>query len=161
VNRPGQKPVVLMDAELKAKLKSFLMELVTSPASALPFNIFEQSLEVVRVFVKLDFPDNWPELVEHIFNSLDSIAANIESISADNVEDLYRFLKFYLEVLKEQSAKKLGTKRASFVKQSKVHLEKLYPLWENIDLKNWNEDSTENFGENDRIIFVISNLLDK
>jgi hypothetical protein len=47
------------------------------------------------------------------------------------------------------------------VHQAKVHLEKLYALWTNIDLKNWNKDTADNFTSEDQTLFVISKLIDK
>ena len=161
INRPGQKPTVLFDGDLKAKLKSFLINIVSSSSATYPFNVFQQTLEIVRIFVKFDFPNLWPELIEHILNTFQSVAANFDSINAENIEDLYRFLTLYNEILKEQNIKKLATKRELFVRQAKVHLEHIYPLWENIDLKQWNEDTIENFSEDDKITFVITKLLDK
>jgi hypothetical protein len=108
----------------------------------------------------MDFPDKWPELVEHILTSIDTVCENISSISSENIEDLYRLLKLYIEVLKEQSMKRLGLKRAAFVKQSKVHLEKLFNLWQNIDIKSWNDSNSSVFGDS-KTIYVISKLLDK
>ena len=161
VTKPGQKPIVLVNPGLKSNIKQFCLDLATAPASSMPFNIFQQSLEIVRIFIKLDFPSKWPELCEHIFGTLDSIAANLDSIGSETIEDFYRFLKFYLEVLKEQNIKKLGTKRAAFVEQAKTHLQKLYPVWQNIDLKSMDIDKMQKFTQDDGIIFEISKLLDK
>ena len=161
INKPGQKPTVLFDDVLKIKLKSFLIHVVSSQSTVFPFNVFQQTLEIIRVFVKFDFPAGWPEIIEYLFTTFQTVAANFDSINHENIEDLYRFLTLYLEILKEQNMKKLATKRENFVRQAKLHLEHIYPLWENIDLKHWNENTIENFSENDKITFVITNLLDK
>ena len=151
----------MTDINLKEKLKAFILDLVISEPKFLPFNIFSQTLDIVRVFVKLDFPMKWPQLVEHIFNSLDSICAHISSINDENIEQLYRFLLLYLEILKEQSERRIPMKRAPFVKQAKIHMEKFFPLWQNITLTKWSEQSPEEFKKSDEAIFEISKLLDK
>jgi len=54
--------LVLQDSELKQRIKQFLLDFVTSPPNDLLFSIFSQALDIIGVFVALDFPSEWPEL---------------------------------------------------------------------------------------------------
>ncbi|CAI2375884.1 unnamed protein product [Moneuplotes crassus] len=158
---PKKRPIVLTNNDLKEKLKKYLISLIPLAPKSLPFNIFSQTLDIICVFVRLDYPVKWPALTDHIFNSLDSICENLSSINEDNIEELYRFLMLYLQVLKQQSEKKIPMKKAPFIKQAKTHLQKLFLLWKNISLGRYSSMTSEEFSKNDEAIFEISKLMDK
>lgn len=160
VKNAGAKPLLLFDEELKTKVKQFLLELVTAPADRLPASIFTQSLDIVRVFVKMDFPQNWPEISEYIFNVLDNITANLEGLSKD-MENWFRFCEFYIEILLEQETKRIAPSRAHFAKMVKTHLVKIYPLWEHAQIRDWTIDNYSQYTAKDDNSFKLSKYLNK
>ena len=121
----------MFDEELKGKVKKFLIELASEPVSRLPNNIFEQSLDILKIFVKVDFPNRWPELNQYLVDTLRDISNNISNISPENIDNLFRFLRFYLTVLEEQNAKRLAQARAGFIKLALTHLVMMFQFWNN------------------------------
>ena len=85
---------------------------------------------VACIFVKQDFPSNWPQLNNWLLQTFESLFTNINSLSIEDTPKIQRFLEFYFQVLKEQNKKKLSTLKGHFNKVARNHLKNVFKVWE-------------------------------
>lgn len=56
----------------------------------------------------------------------DQLFKSLSTLAIEQVPSIRRFLKFYLEVMKEQNKKKLNTSKGQFHKVAREHLKQVF-----------------------------------
>lgn len=116
--------------EMRAQWKESLLVLIQEPdAVILTKNSYDQLALVVAIFIKYDFPAQWPQLNTWLLKFFEQLHNGLQTLQSSDVPRLERFLGFYLEVLKEQNKKKLSSSKGHFVKVAKDHLKAVAKVW--------------------------------
>lgn len=127
---------------------------------------YDQLTLVVTIFVKYDFPAQWPQMNQWLLRSLEQLYTNMQSLQLEDAPRVQRFLGFYFEVLKEQRKKQLHNSKSHFFRVSKDHLQGLARVWTFFNQQQrgmiFNEATSEvqinNYNES---LFAIAAKLDK
>jgi hypothetical protein len=94
---------------LKESIKQRLLTLIQAPDGIiLTEKSYEQLTLVAAILVHYDFPANWPQLNQWLLSMFEQLNQSLGSLSIEQVPQVKRFLKFYLEVMGAQNKKKLN-----------------------------------------------------
>lgn len=117
--------------ELKDSIKSQLLQLIQAPDGII-YNerAYEQLTLVAAILVHYDFPANWVPLNQWLLTTFEKLYQSLGSLSIEQVPQIKRFLKFYLEVMEAQNKKKLNTSKGQFHKVARDHLRVVYQVWQ-------------------------------
>ena len=91
-----------LSQEFLEDIKAKILTLVQNPSECiLGEQAYNQLILVTCIFVKQDFPSNWPQLNNWLLSTFDDLFNNINSLSTDDTPKIQSFLNFYFQVLKE------------------------------------------------------------
>lgn len=156
-----------LSSEFLEDIKAKVLALIQNPDECiLCENSYTQLTLVACIFVKQDFPSNWPQLNNWLLQTFESLFTNINSLSIEDTPKIQRFLEFYFQVLKEQNKKKLSTLKGHFNKVARNHLKNVFKVWEFFNQQQMRmvydiENDSLQLKNYNKVLFDIAAKLDK